>query len=359
MVESAVPVSVEWLDSRLRGSDALRSGSVAGVTARTGDAHNSRVLHLDLTYTSDAPANAPSALVLKRMSKGWGELEVAFYQRAAALLPPGLVPQCIDCAFDEATGESHLLLVDVSAEYQPLVRRAALLSGQGVPAPTALDSAVRALARFHATFWGHPAIAISDPFMIRPWFSDADSFERLLARRHREWTDALGIAPGALGTTAAVYERALADMPLVWADGLGERIERRRHLTLLHGDCYLTQLFVDRTGTRVLLIDFDSVSGGPPAFDLVYLLATFWSRDQRVEHEGLALRAYHSELVAQGVTGYSFDDLVAEYRWMLQLMVFDVIADIANGSAPQYWEPKLRCLVDAHADWSHGAPPWL
>ena len=60
------------------------------------------------------------------------------------------------------------------------------------------------------------------------------------------------------------------------------------------------------------LIDFDSVSANLPAYDLVYMSATFWTPEQRKEagREEKLLRRYHNTLQAHGVSGYSWDDLM-------------------------------------------------
>jgi hypothetical protein len=98
-----------------------------------------------------------------------------------------------------------------------------------------------------------------------------------------------------------------------------------------------------------LLIDFDSAGTAPAAFDLAFLLPTFWSRAQRAAHEDPFLRRYHEALQRAGV-GLRWQDLVDDYRAMVAFMVFDPVFDATNGSARGYWEPKMRCLIDAYSD---------
>jgi aminoglycoside phosphotransferase (APT) family kinase protein len=100
-------------------------------------------------------------------------------------------------------------------------------------------------------------------------------------------------------------------------------------------------------GQDAVVVDFDSVGGNIPAFDLVYLLATFWTPAQRREHEDRCLRVYHDAL---GARAYDFDALLGDYEAMIAFMVFDAVADIVRGSLASYWEPKLRCLVAAYRD---------
>jgi aminoglycoside phosphotransferase (APT) family kinase protein len=292
------------------------------------------------------------------MAGGDGELEVAFYERAAPRLPAGLAPRCLAAAFDAESGNSHVLLIDLSQSHTAVRTRSQLLHGAGVPARRVIDALMAALARFHSTFWEDPAIG-ETPFGIRPWFSDAAAFANHVRRREHEWALATSVAVDELGgVIGAGYERDLARLPDLWTELLESRITARRHLTLAHGDCYLSNWLQTTDGLDVSLIDFDSVSACPPTFDLVFLMATFWTRAQRVAHEGDALAAYHSALASTGVA-YSWSDLIADYRTMLLLMRFDVIFDIANGSPATYWRPKLACLTAACDDWRDGPPAWV
>lgn len=90
-----------------------------------------------------------------------------------------------------------------------------------------------------------------------------------------------------------------------------------------------------------------------PAIDLTYLCAAFWTPAFRREggrEEGL-LRRYHRALLAHGVAGYGWDDLLADYRLALGVMIFLPVWDRTNGSSRGYWWPKLQCLTGAYRDW--------
>ena len=63
------------------------------------------------------------------------------------------------------------------------------------------------------------------------------------------------------------------------------------------------------------------------------------------------LRLYLDALSRQGVTGYTWDDLVTDYRIALAYMLFYPAWDAVNGSGQDYWEPKLRSIASAAEDW--------
>ena len=87
--------------------------------------------------------------------------------------------------------------------------------------------------------------------------------------------------------------------------------------------------------------------------DLVFLLAAFWTPEQRRAggREERMLHVYLDALGRHGVTGYTWNDLVAHYRISLVCMLFYPAWDAVNGSSRDYWEPKLRSLVSAAEDW--------
>ena len=54
--------------------------------------------------------------------------------------------------------------------------------------------------------------------------------------------------------------------------------------------------------------------------------------------------------MACGVQGYSWDDLMADYRMMITFMLFDPVWNQTDGSPESYWWPKMQCLARAFKD---------
>lgn len=353
------PMTPEWLTEALRAADALPIGAVIAVETRANAAFNSAAAHLTLTYSADAPAEAPRALFLKRnLKEEWaietGRYEVAFYKamepRRADL--PMLIP-CYAALVDEARGASTLLMLDVSATHAPLLTSDERDTTLAIPTPVALDAAIDMLAVFHAACWERPELAAQ--FETNSWYSDASSFAAHVARRQQEWAQLVTEEGDALPADLSAFytEQALPRLPLLWEQGLGERITTRRGLTLSHGDCYLTQFLYPRPGVTAptYLVDFGG-EVGLPGDDLVHMFAFWWSRAQRQEGdlEIRCLRRYHAGLLAGGVRDYAWDDLLADYRCALTLMLFYPVWDETNGSARSYWLPKMRNIVAAYQD---------
>ncbi len=356
------PPTPEWLTHALRLAGALTSGYVTDVDDSANDAFNSTALHLRLTYSPDAPPDMPLRLFFKRnLPQAWairaGKREVAFYQIAATMADrlPMLAP-CYGSAYDDASGDSWLLLRDVSATHTPPVNREQLIACSGVPPDEQLAAIVEALAGLHAAWWEHPALG-TDALLVSEWYRDRASFEATLDQFTETW-DAFQQADGETpsASTRALCNEALAALPHLWEQRLAERIAARRQLTISHGDCYLSQFLCPLPGSSdaaTYLIDFQGACGDLPAMDLVFLFATFWTPQQRHEdqREQRLLRAYHNALTRYGIPGYTWDDLVSDYRIALAFMLFYPVWDACNGSSGDYWEPKLRCLARAADDW--------
>jgi hypothetical protein len=353
------PITPDWLTQALRSADALPTGEVIACQTSANDAFNSAATHLQLTYSADTPAEAPRRLFLKRnRDTAWAieaaRDEVRFYQVIARLDPrPSMIVPCYLATFDQERGVSSLLLADVSATHSAPRTRDDLLHGEPIPDQRALDLSIDALASFHAYWWERPELGAE--FALANWYSDAAVFAAHVERRRREWTQFLA-AEGAWfpADLRALYEDALNQLPGLWDTGLGDHMTTGRGLTLGHGDCYITQFLVPQTSVSAptYLVDFQSGAADTPAFDLIHMFAAFWTREQRHQddREMRCLRRYHAGLVAGSVRDYSLEQLLADYRVELTIMLFYPVWDETAGSPQSYWLPKMRCLAATWQD---------
>lgn len=335
---------------------AVLNHPVIKVETRDNPAFNSQVFHLEVTYTSDTPPTPPRKLLLKLNGRHHGKLEVDFYRYTLSLSSGKLpIPTCLHAAYEPFNGDSHLLLEDLSENYSPPISREQLRKGDGVPTAVHLNKISDSLAKFHAYWWQHPQLGTGDSlFAIRPWYSDEDHYRAHIERRQQEWAQFLAtVAKNAINPKIFdLFPAVLKKMPDLWSRLLEPRLSPPLQITLSHGDCYLTQFLCPEPDTNqpAVLVDFDSVSGNFAPYDLVYLLTTFWTPEQRRQHERSTLHRYHQSLQASGVQDYPWDQLWHDYRLMILFMIFDPIWDQTNGSPSTYWQPKLHCLTAAFWD---------
>jgi hypothetical protein len=352
-------ITPEWLTTVLRVSGALPDGSVTAISVRDTSAFNSAASHLTVTYSADAPANAPRALFLKRnIPAAWaveaGRVEVAFYRAMAphATHLPMLIP-IYAALVDETREASTLLMLDVSATHAPPLTGDDLRSGNSIPSDAQLGQMIDALAGFHAYWRQRPELG--DEFIVTPWASDEGVFAAHAARRQAEWARFIAAEGDWFADDLrAFYEREIARFPQLWQNGLGERMTSKRDLTLTHGDCYFSQFLCPQPGVSApsYLVDFQGACADLPGWDLIHMFAFCWTRDQRRsgDREQRALRRYHAALLANGANDCSWNELLAIYRIALTFGLFYPVWDETNGSPRSYWLPKLRNIVAAYED---------
>lgn len=353
-------ITASRLTAILRRARVLRVGHVESVKIVTNPAFNSAICHLHVDYSSNSSSEAPKTLLFKRnLPEAWareaGKLEVGFYTETQSLGDelPMIVP-CYDAAYEPTTGDSHLLLLDLSLSHEALVTRNNLIALHGVPDEERSGAAVDAVARFHAYWWEHPSLTdgIRD---ISGWYGTRERFEDRIERRRREWTAfRAGLGADLPTDLLTLYEYVLERLPVLWERGLGQRITRGKDLTLVHGDCYLSQFLYPRNGVgTTYLVDWQGAWADIPTIDLVRLFAAFWTPEQRHEEdrERRLLERYLTGLQSCGVVGYDWQALRHDYQLLLIYMVLHPVWDAVNGSRREYWWATMRCLTSAFRDW--------
>jgi thiamine kinase-like enzyme len=356
------PLTPAWLTAVLSASGLLADGEVLSVTITETGAFNSQTQRLQVQYSSDATAGLAPNMVLKRNTQEpWaieaGAEEVKFYQMVAALrpAPPALVP-CYAAAYDPASGNSYLLMRDLSATHAPPVTRDQQVSIiEAVPPAAAIERVIDTLAQHHAYWWDHPLLA-TGTFEIGYWSRNADRFAQYLQRRQSAWeslrVDEASWFPDELRD---LYERVLAHLSQHWQAYLEPRFRTKTNLTLLHGDAYFANFLCpkDSSDDTTYLLDWQSPTVDIGGYDLANLCATFWTSEQRhaARREELILRRYHATLQASGVRDYTWDDLITDYRSGLIYWLLVPLQDRRDGAGKDYWWPKMQCLVAAFHEW--------
>ncbi|GAC1633540.1 MAG: phosphotransferase [Ktedonobacteraceae bacterium] len=339
---------------------ALQQGSVIEIQTTKNEAFNSHVQHLKVSYSPNAIPQLPAELVLKKnVPTDWGReagrSEVAFYRFIAQYAQrfPMIIPHVV-ATYDEQTGDSLLLLQDLSATHHPPITRQQQIQHEGMPAETTLHQIVATLATFHAVWWEHPQLGTS-PLELDADFQDEEHFRDYCLEIDQNWQSCLA-AEGNWLPQDVVYDigEMTRLLPGIWERYLAKRFPTRHQLTFLHTDAYLANFLVPRTDEAgiVYMMDWQLPYIGIGAFDLVIMCASFWTSAQRQENEReeTMLRLYLATLHAHGVTNYTWDQLLEDYRLMIIIFLQMAIWDQTNGSSRDYWWPKLQCLLSAARD---------
>lgn len=297
-------VTPEWLARVLSGQgkpvEVAQVEVVAIGTGQTGATYR-----VSVTYDT-APGELPDTFVIKlpaqddtvrdRVAIGYRS-ECAFYTSVADRVRVP-APQCFYCEICDDAMDFALLLADQA----PAVQGDQLAGCGGQQARLA----VVALAGLHGPSWCDPSW-LSLPGIAFP-LPDAASATGLgeVAKMSCDITlEKLG------GRMSAEDHQTFGDAMGLIAPWL--RVEPDR-FSLLHGDYRLDNLLFVPDGTRVAVVDWQTLGIGLPARDLAYFTATSLDSALRAAIEEDLVADYHRALCEHGVTGYDIETCWRDYR---------------------------------------------
>jgi thiamine kinase-like enzyme len=129
------------------------------------------------------------------------------------------------------------------------------------------------------------------------------------------------------------------------------RLVEPRALTVIHGDAHTWNFLYPHSGEgRLYIIDWQLWHLDIGARDLAFMMGLHWDRSVRHELEFSLLHRYHEELVNAGISNYSFDDLLLDYRRCLVRNLTFPIIFWSRGWARQSWRYRLDCALAAYRD---------
>jgi hypothetical protein len=349
-------ITAEWMTEALRGSGTIAADvvveSVLLDPAGAGVGFMGEVAKVGLVYSGDA-AGAPTTVMAKFPTQSPDirtmmhptriyEREHRFYAEVAAVSPvrtPAIFHVTCEPA-DEPAAERYMLLMedlggltlgDQVAGVTPAQARAALVG----------------LAAHHARFWNGAGLEAADfiPVINGP-LNQAGSaiYDASL--------------PGFLAAFSDSIKPELADFVAGYSAARPQLLDDLAAMphTLVHFDFRADNLFFEADGT-VVVIDWQAISQGGGAADVGYFVSQNMSTEDRREHESDLLHAYHDTLVANGVMGYDFEDLVRDYRvgvqtgWMIPVLAVGSL-DFTSERAITLWTAVIERTQNALLD--HG-----
>jgi aminoglycoside phosphotransferase (APT) family kinase protein len=122
--------------------------------------------------------------------------------------------------------------------------------------------------------------------------------------------------------------------------------------TLVHADLHLDNLIFDGRGSgrSVVVLDWQTASVGPPAWDLALFLFGSLTPEDRRAGEGALLDRYLTLLAAHGVDGYSAESLRRDCRLALLALFAGTIVWVAGVEAHEMLERERALQRAAIAD---------
>jgi len=288
LVHGAQDVTAGWCDLAL----APRIGGAHVTDVRlepVGTGQVADTVRLHLSY--DRPGAGPPTLVAKvpcedatsraasRATRTY-EIEASFYRDLAAELPVR-TPECWFAAHDLDTDAYIVVLEDVAPAEQGDQMRGCPISD--------IEAAVDEMALLHGPRWDDPTL-LDIGWLNR---SSPDAVENIV-----------GLITMAVEPFKANYAERLSPDALALTDRLLRHLvgyvrHRPQPWTIVHTDFRADNLLFG--GTRVVVVDWQTVGLGPGPSDLAYLLGASLTVDDRRAAESALVDRYVARLSAQGV----------------------------------------------------------
>lgn len=328
-------LTIDWLTDALRAGNAIEQAAIVAFTVEPpggGAGLYGQTVRVNLEYNKDEnkdELDAPRSLIakfssatpeLREQAIGSYEKEVHFYRALAprSALP---TPRCYYSDINPATNPAAHLHVLLLQDLAP-ARSGNRLNGC-TPAQARL--AVRHIAAFHAAWWEHPDLSQME------WLPDPDFGQDPQASQaqYDEWwprfLENIGDAP-------------LPDPIRAIGENFGpRRAAIEQHLfnapprTLTHGDYHLGNLvFASQAGGVLFaVIDWQMLRRGRAVRDVAYFLSENLLPALRRTNEMPLLMEYHRLLVEEGVSGYTLEDCLTDYRLALLQRFRALVSTIA------------------------------
>jgi aminoglycoside phosphotransferase (APT) family kinase protein len=260
--------------------------------------------------------------------------ELVFYRELAPALQSPPMVRCLATA-PPASKQQWLILEDLRSTHTnpPWPNR---------PADEHVQAAVAVLARFHAHWWEASTLGSTVGTLHT---------ETSLRTMVKGISDHLPRFIDELGSDLPLSDRRVLDTVFSSALKPWLRLTDRRALTVVHGDAHTWNFLFPRSGEGVpYVIDWQlwHLDVGPR--DLAFMIALHWDSKVRQQLERPLLNLYHQELTGAGVTNYSFDDLLLDYRrCVVRNLTFPIIL-WARGLDREAWRNRLDCALAAYRD---------
>ncbi len=356
MVAASIPLTLdaftpEWLTAAL--GERVGGARVRAVQAEPVGAGAGILCHLArLTLEYDQPvAEAPRTLIAKfptdvAQTRGmvrlfrFYEREVRCYQEVSERLNVG-VPALYYGAYDPEPDDFVILMEDLGER-----RIGDQLAGCSLEdARIVIDT----LATLHSSWWNRPALE------SLAWMPVSNSETNMAG---------LALYPLAWGPFIERFGHALPAVMVSMGERLGSRFYdiltrfASGPRTVCHGDSRMDNFFfaVAPSQPPVALVDWQIAIRGVGTYDIGYFLSQSMDPAMRATHERDLLRRYHEQLRAGGVTDYSMEQLMEDYRWtLLFCFAYPVmgggLGDLANERGHALARAMMERSATAISDW--------
>ncbi len=297
-------ITPQWIDHALKEGGFLKDACVKSIEKKViGDAKGflSSVVRVGIEYDTKEQ-DAPASVVVKIEPEEGGfkdigdelnafQREIRFYKDVAAKLSIRL-PK-LYYAVDKPPAYS-MVMEDLSY-FVPGDQVVGMHERQ-------VMTTVEEIARIQARYWNNAALEELD------WMPDTNSMSDDYADKWESFVEHFGYCLSDKGRELC----GKLALSIGWKDD--ERQKRQK--TIVHSDLREDNLLFPPEGSEgsILILDWQLAIKGIGAFDVARLLGGSELPMERKGHQFNVLKRWHDTLIEQGVTNYSWEEAVYDFR---------------------------------------------
>ena len=267
-------------------------------------------------------------LIFKLYREDWfggGLDESIYYNDFASRMSDSPTFRCYDFDFDRSIRKCYFIFEDASVTHEAEPPKdAAFTTGL-------YERIIDEILKLHIQWWDHPTISQSD--FLRASGGSLRMIHAATPEITRSycisWRDEVLPAFASefegkfTGEMYGLARRAIDS----WERLYSERFKEGNRLTFLHGDLHRYNIFYPKNPATdgLYFVDWETYKHGVGPYDLCYLVADEPAQRRR-ELETKLLRYYHDGLKEEGVSDYSWEDCVYDYRLSVIAILFPTLA---------------------------------
>ena len=341
--ENIEQLTAEWLTEALRAGGAAPDTRVVSVDVQPYAVGRSRTGEIALLHPIYERPDAllPTEIIAKIVSRseanrqnaiemGAFPREVQFYRTMASEVPFAIL-RMLYGDFDSVTQDGIILLNKVDG-----ITRDEMSRERNAEFEADATELLTDLARMHARWWGGDSIPETG-FMID--IKDS-SFGHVLDDHQANLSNLMPTLEKFLSSKSIAQLECMTGYREMFVAAA-----RNMPRTFCHGDFHAQNILwnPESTSPRAWVLDWQMATVGPGALDLATYLAIAIPKRHTSTLLMPLIELYHRELIANGVKGYSLDQLVHDYRYAalatLGVMIF------ALGSL-EFIGPSFETIVE-------------
>lgn len=333
------PTTLSELNSALCASGTLKHDAILNWTVtKRFQTEVSNLWFIEVEYAASS-AELPNRLVVKwpltqSPAPDQGIPEVVFYCQLAPKLQSPPIVRCLGAALPTSS-QQWLILEDLRSSHSNP-------TWPERPTNKEANDAVTVLARIHAAWWNSPELGSTVGTLhteknLRSMVYDIASH---LPGLIDDLKEDLPISD------RLVLEAVFSSSLQPWF-----RLLERRALTVVHGDAHPWNFLFPRSRIGVpYLIDWQLWHLDVGLRDVAFLLSLHWEPTVRRQLEIPLLQHYHEVLMKCGISDYSFDEVLLDYRrCVVRNLTFPIIL-WSRGLAREAWRNRLHYALAAYRD---------